>query len=97
MKFVVILEKCVSNDRFQEVVPDHVKYMTELHARGVLIAAGPFLDGNGGMLLIEAGSEEVARAIAEADPFIKTGVERYSLRSWEVLTDVHPQLLTRDG
>ena len=97
MKFAVMLEKCVSNDQFQKVVPDHVKYMTALHDRGVLIAGGPFLDGQGGMLLIEAESEDAARAIAEADPFVMNGVERHTLRKWEVLTDVHPQLLTRDG
>ncbi len=97
MKFVITLEKTASPDAFQAVVPDHVAYMDELHRRGVLIAAGPFQDGRGGMVIIEAEDATAARAIAEADPLIAQGVESYTLRQWMVLTDVRPELLTRDG
>ncbi|RJP32909.1 MAG: hypothetical protein C4547_12985 [Phycisphaerales bacterium] len=97
MKFVILLEKTASPDAFQAVVPDHVAYMDDLHRRGALIAGGPFQDGRGGMVIIEAGDAAAARAIAQADPFIARGVETYSLRTWMVLTPVGPELLTRDG
>ncbi|MCP4594151.1 MAG: hypothetical protein GY842_25765 [bacterium] len=97
MKFVILLDKCAGDEEFQKVVPDHVAYMTQLHERGNLIAGGPFRDATGGLIIIEAQDEAAARAIAEQDPFVSSVVEKYSLRSWEVLTSVRPDLLTRDG
>jgi uncharacterized protein len=97
VKYTVMLERTADVEAFRRVVPEHVAYMEELHRRGVLIAGGPFRDGLGGMLLIEANDEAAAHAIAAADPFIIRGVERYTLRAWEVLTPVAPHLLTRDG
>lgn len=97
MKFAILLEKCSTPDAFQKVVPDHVAYMDRLHERGVLIAGGPFHDGSGGLVLIEAESEAAAVAVAEGDPFIRQGVERYTLKRWEVLTACRPDLVTRDG
>jgi len=96
MKFVIQLEKSADAAAFQAAVPDHVRYLNELHDRGILIAGGPFADGEGGMILIDAADEAAAVAVAETDPFIKTGVERYRLRRWEILTPVRPNLLCRD-
>lgn len=97
MKYVVMLERTDSLEAFRRVVAEHVAYMDELHRSGTLIAGGPFRDGLGGMLLIEAGDEAAAHAVAAADPFITRRVERYTVRAWEVLTPVAPGLLTRDG
>jgi len=97
MKFAILLEKCVGSEEFQKIVPDHVDYLARLHTRGILIAGGPFRDGKGGMILIDVEDEEAARVVAEEDPFVTRGAERYSLRSWEVLTAVRPELLDRDG
>ena len=97
MKYAIMLEKTATPEAFQAVVPDHVAYLERLHADGVLIAAGPFRDGRGGMLLIDVENESAARTVAEADPFVAQQVEKYELRSWEVLSDVRSELLTRDG
>jgi hypothetical protein len=97
VKYIVMPQRAVGVEAFRQVVPEHIAYMEELHRSGILIAGGPFQDGLGGMLLIEASDEAMAHAIAAADPFITRGVERYTLRAWEVLTPVAPGLLTRDG
>lgn len=97
MKYVVMLERPADVETFRQAVPEHVAYVEDLHRKGVLIAGGPFRDGLGGMLLIEASDEAAAHAIAAADPFITRGVERFAVRAWEVLTPVAPELLTRDG
>ena len=97
MKYTIQLTKTASEEAFRAAVPDHIAYCQELHARGVLIAGGPFRDGLGGMLLIEARDEEEAHAIARADPFVTSGVESYAVRAWEALTPVNRELLTRDG
>ncbi len=97
MKFAILLDKCATDEEFQEVVPDHVAYMARLHDRGILIAGGPFRDARGGLILIDVEDEAAARSVAEQDPFVASAVETYSLRSWEVLTAVRPELLARDG
>ncbi len=97
MKFVILLNRCSEIEEFRKVVPEHVAYLERLHQDRQLIAAGPFRDGEGGMLIVDVTDEAAAENIAENDPFVLRGVERYTLRSWEVLTDVRPDLLTRDG
>ena len=97
MKFAYFLTKCGTPEAFQSAVPEHVAYMDSLHDKGVLIAGGPFADGQGGMVLIEVADEATAKAIAENDPFITRGVETFTLRKWDVLTPVAPDKLTRDG
>ncbi len=97
MKFVIQLEMCSDLGAFRKVIPEHIAYLEDLHQRGVLIAAGPFRDGRGGMILIETVDEAAAENIAREDPFVRQGVERYTLRSWEVLTPVRAELLARDG
>ena len=97
MKYTIQLTKTASEEAFRAVVADHIAYCERLHALGALIAGGPFRDGLGGMLLIEAADEDAAHAIARADPFVTTGVESYAVRAWEVLTPVNRDLLTRDG
>ncbi len=97
MKFAIILEKIATPEAFQAVVPDHVAYLERLHKDGILIAAGPFRDARGGMLLIDVENESAAREIATADPFVAQKVEKFEVRSWEVLSDVRNELLTKDG
>jgi len=97
MKFAILLEKTSTPEAFQKLVPEHVAYMNRLHEQDVLIAAGPFGDGSGGLILIEAENEAAAKAVAEGDPFVSQGAERYTLKGWEVRVDCRPELLTRDG
>ncbi len=97
MKFAILLDKCAADEEFQKVVPDYVAYMAQLHERGILIAAGPFRDATGGLILINVEDEAAAKSVAEEDPFVSSGVEAYSLRSREFLTAVGPELLTRNG
>ncbi len=98
MKFVIFLEKkATEEEAFRNAVADHVAYLQQLHEQGILVAGGPFRDGEGGMILIDVASEADASAVASADPFVTSGARGYSLKSWEVLTAVRPELLTRDG
>ncbi|PDT82003.1 YciI-like protein [Sinorhizobium sp. BJ1] len=58
--------------------PDHVAYLNELNAKGILRIAGPFLgeDGKptGSLVIVKADTIEEAKAIAEADPYAKAGL-----------------------
>ncbi|PLU82867.1 hypothetical protein BMJ22_09320 [Sinorhizobium medicae] len=55
--------------------PDHLAYLNDLNARGILKIAGPFLgeDGKptGSLVIVKADTLEAAAAIAAADPYAK--------------------------
>lgn len=72
-------------DAERDVFGSHVDYLARLLADGVLILAGPTLGRvNTGVTVIEAGSEDAARAVMEADPAVSSGVMTGELREMRV-------------
>src|ERR1039458_1379000 len=61
----------------QKLMQEHFVYLKDLYAKGVLIFGGPVLEPKGvyGVLVLEAPSEDEARAIASADPSVKSGMK----------------------
>jgi uncharacterized protein YciI len=90
--YVYILRIVVERSVYEVHLPAHREYLRQLDAAGTLVLSGPFTDRHGGMLLIRAESEDAARAIAEADPLVKNGVDTYELRHWRI-TGGDPQRL----
>jgi uncharacterized protein YciI len=71
------------------VYPQHIAHQYNLEARGILFAAGPFLDETGkprgpGMIIIRAKDEAEARVIADSDPFHAQGFRTYRLERWRL-------------
>jgi len=62
----------------------HRSYLRELHAKGILLASGPFDPRTGGALLlrIEGDDPDAVDAIRNADPFWQQGVANYELLRW---------------
>ena len=56
----------------------HFVYWKDQFEKGVCLFGGPVLDPRGiyGVLAIGAMSEEEARALGEADPAVKAGIQR---------------------
>ncbi len=90
--YVYVLTIAVERSVYEVHLPAHRHYLEQLHADGTLVLSGPFTDRRGGMVLIRAPSEAAARAIAEADPLVKHGVDTYELRHWRI-TGGDPQRL----
>ncbi|WP_137157090.1 YciI-like protein [Rhizobium sp. FKL33] len=67
--------------------PEHVAWLNEINASGVLTFAGPFLDGdnkpNGSLVVVKAETLEEAQAISAADPYAKAGLfASVDIRPW---------------
>ena len=66
--------------------PEHLAYLESLGDK--LVFAGPFTDAdgetmNGSLIVVEAPSLDVARAIIESDPFAKAGIfAEVDIRPW---------------
>lgn len=87
--FVIKMTIQVDRAIYEPYLPEHLRYLKELKQRGVLLLSGPFRDRTGGMVMIRAESWDEAEAIAQADPFIRSGVDSYELHEW-ILTDGEP-------
>ena len=82
--FVYWLTIMVDRATYEPHLPDHLRYLASLHEAGALVLSGPFTDRTGGMIVVRAESLDAARAIAEADPLVASGVDRYDLREWRL-------------
>ena len=74
------------SDRRMEVRPAHREYLTELKAAGKLVAAGPFTDQTGALLVYDVADEAELRDILAKDPYTPANVyELATLAEWEPL------------
>lgn len=80
----VILLSHADKPMTELIIRAHVEHLKRLDDGGQLVLCGPFKGYKGGMVIIRADSYDAARKIAEADPFVKEGVESYELRTWEL-------------
>ena len=69
-----------------QLMEQHFVYWKDLFQKGVCLFGGPVLDPSGvyGVLVVEAASEDEARAIAAADPSVKAGVNRIEVAEMRV-------------
>ena len=81
MKYAAIIEYIQDRDKIQQIRPAHREYLKSLLAQGKLVAAGPFTDDSGALIIYEANSPEEAEQLLQGDPFHQSGIFlRYALR-----------------
>ena len=89
--FVIVLErgpnwlpgKTVS----QQPLREHGRYLQRLMANGELVLAGPFLDDQGGLILLKAANLSEAQQIANEDPAIQKGILRPTVHPFRIAFD----------
>lgn len=64
---------------------EHGRYMLDLYKRGAMRFAGPFADDSGAAVMIEAESDEAARAVVEADPAVASKIFLYEMHRWSLV------------
>jgi uncharacterized protein YciI len=62
---------------------DHVALMHEVTDSGRMVMGGPFVDGAGGMSVVDVDSREEAEAIARDDPAVDCGFFTVEIRAWD--------------
>lgn len=85
--FVVQLRfDLAETDRRMEVRPAHRDYLTALKEAGKLVAAGPFTDQTGALLVYDVADEAELRDILAKDPYTPQNVyEIATLAEWQPL------------
>ena len=61
----------------------HRNWLRRGIAEGHFLVAGRRIPRVGGIILINAATEDEARALAETDPFISSGLAEFELFAWE--------------
>lgn len=72
-KYVVILKDKIIETIDPELNVRHVAHLKQTAIEGHLFLCGPLIGHGGAMQIIEANTIEEAKAMVEADPFIKEG------------------------
>ena len=73
-------------DRRLEVRPAHREYLTELKEAGKLVAAGPYGDQTGALLIYDVTDEAELRDILAKDPYTPANVaEITTFAEWQPL------------
>lgn len=71
---------------FEQHLESHGNYVWKLHQEGKAKMGGPFLDSSGGATLLELeGGIEEARAIAEHDPCVISGIMTVAVHPWHTI------------
>jgi uncharacterized protein YciI len=64
--------------------PDHRRWLSGQVDAGAVRTVGPFLDGSGALLVVEADDDEAARSLVNADPHCLQGlVPEVTVREWK--------------
>ena len=68
--------------REQPGVMEHVQYMASFIEGRKLVIGGPFLDNTGGMMVMQADTQEEAEKIANADPTVVNKLLKVTVKPW---------------
>lgn len=65
----------------QALMSQHLAYWKDLNDKGICEFGGPVLDPKGvyGILVVQAATEDDARAMANADPSVKGGLNKFDV------------------
>ncbi len=80
----------VPPERLEPLLAEHLRYMVDLEARGLLFASGPLSepDGStsgGGLTALRVPLEADARTLADDEPFARHGLRQYTLQRWTLV------------
>jgi uncharacterized protein YciI len=86
--YVVHTTPNASREELDRLLPEHLEHQIRLEKSGIMFAAGPMTNADGtpagGLIVIRAKDFAEAKAIADSDPFHKSGLRSYTLRRWTV-------------
>jgi uncharacterized protein YciI len=74
--------------REQAFWEDHARFVDALHAQGKILLAGPFADGTGSLVVLDAASPEDARALFRDDPWAQRDIlVAADVKEWTIFLD----------
>jgi uncharacterized protein len=81
MRFLVLIDYTDLEARAR-AVENHRAYLAAGRESGRVIDSGPFLDGAGGMYVIEADNDSAAQKFVAGDPYFKDAHLGFTIRAY---------------
>lgn len=76
--------------REQAYWDDHAAFMDRLFEQGLVIQGGPFADGTGALMIVQAADEREVADIFARDPFVVHDIFTLNrLKQWHIFLDAH--------
>ena len=66
----------------EQPLKPHVDYMLSLKDKGKLVMGGPYTDDSGALVIFTVANQDEAEDLLSADPAIKSGIFKASLKDW---------------
>ena len=75
--------------REQRLWDEHAEFMDALFDAGAIVLAGPFVDGSGAVLVMEANDDREVRRLLARDPWVVDAdiLRVGDVREWEIFLD----------
>jgi len=83
-RYVILLSAIEDRATPPDIIRDHIAFLRCLDGEGKLVLCGPFTNQSGGKVIIRASNMEDATDIAKGDPFVRSGIRRFEVRSWQL-------------
>ena len=71
----------------EQKLSDHAAYIQNLSDKGRVMAGGPLLADNGGLVILRVDSKQEAEAVLTADPAVLNGIFTGTVKEWLVVID----------
>ena len=84
MKYFAALLKMKDLEKNAAYRQQHVDFLTQKEKEGKIFARGRFTDGEGGLVVYAAASQEEAVKLAESDPYVISGARILELHEWDM-------------
>ncbi len=72
----------------RNILTEHLHAMRRRYDEGSVLFGGPFAARDGGIVLLEAPSQDEAKAVMDSDPAVAAGLMDYSLTEVRTFFDV---------
>lgn len=82
MNWIIRPDLAMGSKEVVKALMEHTAYMKELEEQGKVVMAGGFLDGTGGMDILEVDSVEEAVKISDNDPLRRANLIRQDIKPY---------------
>ena len=82
MNWMIRPDLVMTSKEALKALVEHTAYMKKLEDQGKVVIAGGFMDGTGGMDILEVDTLEEALEISKNDPLAKNNLIRQDIKAW---------------
>ncbi|MGM8366024.1 YciI family protein [Virgibacillus sp. W0181] len=88
MKYFAAFLALKDEEKSRKYRPEHLDFLAKMRAEKKVFMNGRFTDGSGGLVIYSGESYAQVEKWVQEDPYIIHGARDYTLREWDMMTDI---------